>query len=81
MVKFAWSGPEDDRTCADILLDIEEAGLDVVESRFFHWTNPKDRSDYDVVCWSEGPFPGDFDEDAAKADFFKLLRTEIHLGV
>ena len=81
MIKFAWAGPEDARTCADILLDIEEAGLDVVESRFFHWTNPKNGAEYNVVCWSEEQFPDDFDEEAAKAEFFKLLHTEIHLGV
>jgi len=82
MIKYAWSGPEDDRTCGDVLDDLEAAEVGMGEWRFFNW-NDENGDAYDCVAWTDPgeKFPEPFDEDAEREAFFKLLHTVIHLGV
>jgi hypothetical protein len=73
MVKFAWSAV---LSCADVLLDLEGAGVEVMESKFFQWDG------LSVVAYVEGEdrFPDDFDEKAERAQFFKDINKEFKIS-
>jgi len=83
MVKYAWSGPEDDRTWGEVLDDLETAGAEVADFKFFTWADPKSGEKYSVVAYVEGEeeFPDDFDEDKARAEFFKDIFQIHRVGV
>jgi len=80
MVKFAWST---EQSCADLLDDLTEGGVDAVEWKFFTWGDPQSGETLSVVAYVEGEdkFPDDWDDDKAKAEFFADIHREFRVAV
>jgi hypothetical protein len=80
MIKYAF---DTERTCGEILDDLEAIWTEIADFKFFIWPDEKTKEVVNVVAWVEGEdkFPDDWDEEAEKTRFFADINREIRLGI
>jgi len=80
MVKYSWS---QELTCAEILDDLAEAGINVTEWLALNVVDPADFQVYQAIAYVEGDdmMPDGFTVEKATKEFLELLHVEIRLGV